>query len=111
MSSKDVFRLATINGAKLLGMDKEIGSIEIGKKADMDIINLNYPQLTPLYNIYSQIIYCMNGSEVETVIINGKVIMKNKTILTINEKRVMDNANELANKIKKVIKKKTENIN
>jgi 5-methylthioadenosine/S-adenosylhomocysteine deaminase len=103
MNSVAVFRLATIDAAKILGIDNEIGSIEIGKKADLVIINLDSPHMTPLYNIYSQIVYCMNGSEVETVIINGKIIMKNNKILTFDEKKVISEANDFAVKIKKLI--------
>ena len=88
VSAKEGFRIATINGAKALGLEKEIGSIEVGKKADLAILDLNTPSLTPRNNLIAGLSYSANGSEVDTVIINGKITMENRKILTMDEKLV-----------------------
>ena len=103
MSAKEVIDIATIGGAKVLGLDKKVGSLEVGKLADMIIIDLNKPHLIPLYNIYSQIVYSMDGSDVETVIINGKVVMKENKILSIDENEVLSKFKEFAVNLKKNI--------
>lgn len=88
VSAKEGFRIATINGAKALGLEKEIGSIEVGKKADLAILDLNTPSLTPRNNLIAGLSYSANGSEVDTVIINGQITMENRRILTMDEKLV-----------------------
>ncbi len=88
VSAKEGFRIATINGAKALGLEKEIGSIEVGKKADLAILDLNTPSLTPRNNLIAGLSYSANGSEVDTVIINGRITMENRQLLTMDEKLV-----------------------
>lgn len=88
VSAKEGFRIATLNGAKALGLEKEIGSIEVGKKADLAILDLNTPSLTPRNNLLAGLSYSANGSEVDTVIINGQITMENRRILTVDEKLV-----------------------
>ncbi len=90
VSAKEGFRIATINGAKALGLEKEIGSIEVGKKADLAMLDLNTPSLTPRNNLIAGLSYSANGSEVDTVIINGQVTMEGRKILTMDEKLVYD---------------------
>ncbi len=101
MDAKSVVRMATIDGAKALGMDKITGSLEVGKKADIIIMGLNKPHLTPLYNEYSHLVYAANGADIDTVIINGKVVMENRQLLTIDETEVMQRVREIAVNIKK----------
>ena len=100
MNAQTVARMATIEGAKVLGMDKITGSLEVGKKADIIIIGLNKPHLTPLYSEYSHLVYAASGADVDTVIINGKVVMENRSLLTIDETEVMQKVREIAVKIK-----------
>ena len=88
VSAKEGFRIATINGARALGLEKEIGSIEVGKKADLAILDLNTPSLTPRNNLIAGLSYSANGSEVDTVIINGKITMEHRRILTMDEQLV-----------------------
>jgi 5-methylthioadenosine/S-adenosylhomocysteine deaminase len=76
------------------------GSLEAGKKADIIIIGLNKPHLTPLYNEYSHLVYAACGADVDTVIINGKLVMEKRTLLTINETDVMQHVREIAANIK-----------
>ena len=94
ISAKETIRIATINGAKALGLEKEIGSIEEGKKADIAILNLNTPSLTPRNNLIAGLSYSANGSEVETVIIDGKITMEERKILTMDEELVYKKINE-----------------
>lgn len=101
MDAQTVVRMATIEGARTLGMDKITGSLEAGKKADIIIIGLNKPHLTPLYNEYSHLVYAAGGSDVDTVIINGKLVMENRRLLTIDENAVMQKVREIALNIKK----------
>lgn len=88
VSAKEGFRIATINGAKALGLEKEIGSIEVGKKADLAILDLNTPSLTPRNNLLAGLSYSANGSEVDTVIINGQITMEGRKILTMDERMI-----------------------
>jgi 5-methylthioadenosine/S-adenosylhomocysteine deaminase len=85
VSAKEGFRIATLNGAKALGLEKEIGSIEVGKKADLVILDLNTPSLTPRNNLIAGLSYSANGSEVDTVIINGQITMEGRKLLTMDE--------------------------
>ncbi|MFA5322988.1 MAG: amidohydrolase [Smithella sp.] len=105
MDAQTVVRMATIEGAKALGMEKEIGSLEAGKKADIIIIGLDEPHLTPLYSEYSHLVYAASGADVDTVVINGKVVMENRRLLTINEEEVMQRVREIAVKVKESLKK------
>lgn len=95
ISAEEGFRIATINGARALGMEKMIGSIEVGKKADLAILNLNTPSLMPRNNLIAGLSYSANGSEVETVIIDGKITMENKKVLTLNEELIYSKVNEI----------------
>ena len=86
VSADEVLAMATRNGAKALGLDT--GSIEVGKKADLALLDLDAPSLTPLNNPVAALSYSANGSEVDTVIIDGKVVMRGRELLTIDEERV-----------------------
>ena len=105
MDAQTVVRMATIEGAKTLGMEKKIGSLESGKKADIIVIGLNEPHLTPLYCEYSHLAYAASGADVDTVIINGKVVMENRKLLTINEQNVMQKVRDIATKVRKSLQK------
>lgn len=99
ISAREGFRIATINGAKALGLEKEIGSIEVGKKADLAILNLNTPSMTPRNNLLAGLCYSANGSEVETVIINGRITMENRKILTFDENEVYEEINKICRRL------------
>jgi 5-methylthioadenosine/S-adenosylhomocysteine deaminase len=100
ISAAEVIKMATINGAAALGLDKITGSIEIGKKADIIIIDSNSLHMTPMYDPYSALVYSANGSDVDTVIIEGKIVMKNKVLINIDETSLKHKANILSEKIK-----------
>lgn len=99
-------RIATIFGAKALGLNKNIGSLEVGKKADIILINVNRPNTTPLYNVYSTLVYAVNANDVTDVLINGKFVMKNSVLLNINEDEVMNKVRARARVIAKKLKEK-----
>lgn len=95
VSAREGLRIATINGAKALGLEKETGSIEAGKKADLAILDLKTPSLTPRNNLIAGLSYSANGSEVDTVIIDGKITMENRRLLTLDEELVYNKVNEI----------------
>ena len=100
MDAETVLKMATTGGARLLGLDDRIGSIEVGKAADLIIIDMNKPHLTPMYNPYSHLVYAASGSDVSTVIINGKIVMRDRILLTIDIIDVMEQVRKIAKKIK-----------
>jgi 5-methylthioadenosine/S-adenosylhomocysteine deaminase len=100
MSARTVIRMATCNGARALGLDSLVGTLEVGKKADLCIIDMNKPHLTPLYNEYSHLVYAVNGADVDTVLINGKVVMRERKLLTIDEGEAMRRVREIALRIR-----------
>ena len=96
MSAETVLKMATIEGARVLGMDRLIGSVEVGKQADIIILDMNQPHLTPLYNPYSQIVYAARGGDVKTSIIDGKPVMENRRLLTMDLPAVMERVRAIA---------------
>ena len=90
-------RMATIDGARALNLDQEVGSLEIGKRADITIINLNHLHSTPRpTDIFSAIVYSTQASDVETVIIDGQVVMRERKLTTMSEEKVIAEANHEA---------------
>lgn len=96
ITSFEILKMATINNAKILGKQDEIGSIKQGKKADLIIIDIDKPHTTPAIDIPSILVYSTNGSDVETSIINGNVIMKDRKLTVLDEKEVLDKCIVLA---------------
>ena len=92
----DALKMATINGAKALDWNKEIGSIEIGKKADIILIDINKPHLYPIHNIISLLAYSAQGSDVDTVIVDGKILMENREMKTVDMEKIMYNTEKIA---------------
>ena len=100
MDARTVLRMATIQGARALGLDESIGSLEKGKKADLIIIDTHKPHLTPMYNPVSHLVYAAMGSDVRTSIINGAIVMEDGHLKTINLKNVLSNVTRIANEIR-----------
>jgi len=84
-----------------LGLEDITGSLEAGKKADIIVLDMNKPHLTPMYHEYSHLVYAVSGADVDTVIINGRLVMQNRRLLTINENEVMARVKEIAIRIKR----------
>jgi 5-methylthioadenosine/S-adenosylhomocysteine deaminase len=104
LGAKAVVEMATIEGAKAVHLEKEIGSLEAGKKADIILIDLDTPNAVPMYDVYSQLAYALKGSEVETVIIGGRMVMHDRKLLTIKEEEVLAKAREYGKKIEASLK-------
>lgn len=100
LTAKQVVEMLTIGGAKAIHKENEIGSLEVGKKADIVIVGLNAPHSIPFYDIYTHIAYALKSSDVDSVIINGKVIMEKKRVLTIDQSRVIDAAMKMRDGIR-----------
>jgi len=94
LNAKAVVEMATIDGARALHMEREIGSLEKGKKADLIVISLDEPNAVPMYDIYAQIAYALQGSDVETVMIGGRLVMKDHKLLTVDEEAAIAKARE-----------------
>lgn len=99
MDAQTVLRMATIEGAKVLQMDRITGSLEKGKKADLIVLGLKKPHLTPLYNLYSQLVYAAKGSDVNQVIIGGKRVLKDRRLMTLDVRSIFEKARDFAGKI------------
>jgi len=94
INAKAVVEMATIDGARALHMDKEIGSLEKDKKADVILLSLDVPNAVPMYDPYAQIAYASKGSDVKTVVIGGKIIMRDHRLLTVDEEAAITKARE-----------------
>jgi len=95
-----VLNMATVWGAKVLGLEKEIGTIEVGKKADIITLDLRKPHLVPLYNPLSTIVYSASGADVKDVIVNGRVLMKDRAFTALDAEEVMAKVREISEKIR-----------
>jgi 5-methylthioadenosine/S-adenosylhomocysteine deaminase len=104
LGAKSVVEMATIEGAKALHMEKEIGSLEIGKKADIILISLDEPNAVPMYDVYAQLAYALKGSDVETVVIAGRIVMRDHKLLTLNEPEILAKAREYGKKVESSLK-------
>ncbi len=99
LPEKQVVEMATINGARALHLEKIIGSLEAGKKADLILVDIGAPHATPMYDVYSELVYALKASDVRTVVIAGKIIMKDRQMLTLDEKEILAKAQEYKKKI------------
>jgi 5-methylthioadenosine/S-adenosylhomocysteine deaminase len=99
LPAKQVVEMATINGARALHMEKMIGSLESGKKADLILVDTDAPHATPTYDVYSEIVYALKSSDVRTVVVAGKIVMKDRQMLTLDEKEILAKAQEYKTKI------------
>jgi len=105
MPCGQVLKMATNNGAAALGMGKEIGSIEVGKKADLILVNLRSTRFEPVLlgkmsNLVSNIVYAAHGDDVDTVLIDGKIVMRHRKMLTMDEEKVIENAKDALQSVK-----------
>lgn len=99
VSAIEALKMATINGAKALCMDSEVGSIEENKKADIIIVDINKPHFYPIHDIVSSMVYTAQASDVETVIINGNIVMENYEIKTIDVEKIYYNVEKCINRL------------
>jgi 5-methylthioadenosine/S-adenosylhomocysteine deaminase len=99
LGARGALEMATIEGARALHMEKEIGSLEMGKKADFVILSLDAPNAVPMYDVYSQIVYALKGSDIETVVVGGKTLLKDRRVLTVDEPQAIVKAREYGKKV------------
>lgn len=90
LSAERVFKMATINGAKALGLENEIGTIEVGKKADLVLVNMKVSHLTPFRNPVSHIVYAAEGCDIDTVICNGEILMEDRKLQMLDEAEIIE---------------------
>lgn len=99
LSSADILRMACRFGSAAFGVPDQIGSLEVGKKADIVIIDLDTPLAMPVHRVVSALIYNVSTRDVDTVIVDGKILMRSKEILVVNEKEVLANARKVSGKL------------
>jgi 5-methylthioadenosine/S-adenosylhomocysteine deaminase len=95
LDARTALSMATIGGARVLGMEDRIGSIEPGKCADLIFVNMDKPHLTPLYQVYSHLVYAASGADVTTAIINGKLVMKDRKLLHADLEDIMEKVRKI----------------
>ena len=106
MPALTVFEMATINGAKAMGLEQQVGSIELGKKADVVIVDLEELRTTPHsgVDVYTQLVYQVQSSQVQTTIIDGRVVMEDRVLKTMDERVVRRKANESLRMLAKAVR-------
>jgi 5-methylthioadenosine/S-adenosylhomocysteine deaminase len=96
--------MATIDGARALGMDKELGSLEAGKRADVITVSMTAARQTPMFDPLSHLVYTTHGDDVRTTMVNGRVLMRDRKVITLNEAAVLDEARALAEKVRAAVR-------
>jgi 5-methylthioadenosine/S-adenosylhomocysteine deaminase len=99
LPAEQAFEMATITGARALHMDKIIGSLEKNKRADMITISLAGAHAVPLYNVYSQLVYALKGSDVTDVMVNGRPIVRDRRMLTLDAHSILLKAAEYKRRV------------
>lgn len=105
LPAKDALAMATIEGARALGMADRVGSLEAGKRADLILVSMDGARQTPMYDPISHLVYVARGDDVRTTIVNGRVLMRDRKMLTMNEANVIREANEMAQQVRAAVKK------
>ena len=100
MDAQTLFKMATIDGARALGFEKVTGSLEVGKRADLIIIDTKKPHLIPMYNPYSHLVYAAGGHDVKHSIINGSIVMEDRKLLTLEVEDIMEQAKEQSHRVR-----------
>jgi 5-methylthioadenosine/S-adenosylhomocysteine deaminase len=96
--------MATIDGARAMGMDKEIGSLEPGKRADLLVVSMSSARQTPMYDPVSHLVYVTRGDDVRTTIVNGKILMRDRKVLTLDRAQVLADARAFADKVRAAVR-------
>ena len=103
LPAETVFRMATTYGARVLNQQDHIGSLDVGKKADIVLVETRRAGMTPLYRPYSQLVYVTRGSDVRTVLVNGRIVVRDGEITTVDEDEVMEKARGFADQVREVV--------
>ncbi len=99
LPARQVVEMATIGGARALHLDKQIGSLEAGKQADLVLIGTGATHSTPMYSVYSQLVYALNAHDVRTVVVAGKIVMENRVMMTMDKPEILAKAHEYQRKV------------
>ena len=103
VSAPTAIDLATIGGARAMGMERQIGSLETGKHADLIVVGMSAARQTPMYDPVSHLVYVTRGDDVQTTIVNGRVLMRNRKMLTLDEGAILRDAREWAEKVRAAV--------
>ena len=103
LPAREIVRMATILGARALGLGERVGSLEAGKQADLVLIDARVPELTPLYDPYAHLVYAVKGANVRTVIVGGRVVVHDRAVLTVDAAEAMARCNAIQKRILKVL--------
>ena len=106
VTANQMLQMASIEGAKAMGLDKRVGSLEVGKRADIMALDLQQPSFCPLYNPISNMVYSALGNEVSFVMCEGKVLMESYQLKTLDEQKILKESELFAQKIKTFLSKK-----
>ena len=101
LDARTAFAMATVDGARALGLSGEIGSLEAGKRADLIVVSLASPHAQPMYDVYSQLVYALKASDVRHVMVNGRMVVKDRSLLTIRITEVLAKASEMRMRVQK----------
>jgi 5-methylthioadenosine/S-adenosylhomocysteine deaminase len=104
VTARQAIEMATIGGARAIHLEKEIGSLEAGKRADLIIVDLDAPHLTPMYNLYSHLVYATKASDVIDTIVNGRVLMRNRKLLALDEEAIKVTARQHQQRVTQSLK-------
>ena len=104
LPAPQALELATMGGARVLGLQDAIGSLEAGKRADLIVVGTNRARQTPLYDPISQLVYATHGDDVKTTIVNGRVLMRDRKVATLDEPAVLADARRLAGQVRQAVK-------
>jgi 5-methylthioadenosine/S-adenosylhomocysteine deaminase len=101
--ARTVLEMATLGGARALGLGDRIGSLEPGKRADLLVVRMSEARQLPLYDPISQLVYTTRGDDVQTTVVNGRVLMRDRKMLTMDEAAVLKDANGWAEKVRAAV--------
>jgi 5-methylthioadenosine/S-adenosylhomocysteine deaminase len=104
VNARTALEMATIAGARALGMERSIGSLERGKRADLIVVNMSSARQTPMYDPISHLAYVTRGDDVRTTIVNGRMLMRDRKMLTLDEAAVIAEARKWAEKVRAAVK-------
>ena len=102
---KSVLERATIEGARALGLSGSVGSLEPGKRADLIVVGMTSARQTPLYDPASHLVYASRGDDVQTVVVNGRVLMRDRKMLTLDPAVVIAAANAQAVRVRQAVER------
>jgi 5-methylthioadenosine/S-adenosylhomocysteine deaminase len=103
VTAQDALDMATIGGARVIGMEKVLGALEKGKRADLITVSMNSARQTPLYNVVSHLVYVTRGTDVQNTIVNGRILMRDRQLTTLNRDAVIADANRLAARVREAV--------